>query len=178
MIRHHCITTSSSCSLFHCFSPALSSQLLLRITTALSTGLHHCIATALSSSCLLCLSSASFSSPLLYSTTALFSKLLLCITAFSIIGLSPLHHGPVLFSAALCLLGLVPITVSLHLHGVVLCIASGYDSIAAPPWPRPLISFGSGCPPPLDAPARRVGTRPAFSTPGIPARNRRRRFPR
>ena len=71
---------------------------------------------------------------------------------------SLLHLGPVLIIAALHLLGLVLISVSLHLPRVALCVASGHESVAAPPWPRPLVSYASGRHFALDAPARRLGT--------------------
>ena len=149
---HHCITTGAGSSLLHCFTKASSSWLLLRSTTASSTCLHHCITTALSSSCFHCfITNSLHHHGLVLMATSLHHRGLILTTA------SVLHQGLVLINAALHLLGLVLITVSLHLHGLVLCAASRNDFIAAPPWPRPHVSFASGRHFPLNAPVLGVG---------------------
>ena len=140
---YHCITTGSLSSLLHCFSTASSSLLLLRITWASSSCVHYCITTALSTSWFTCISSAS-----LLFTAFLHQCSLIHKTA------SLLHRGP------------VHTNVSLHFHGVVLRAASGYVSIAAPPWHWPHVSFASGCHVPPDAPVRGVGAPCASS--GLP----------
>ena len=74
---------------------------------------------------------------------------------------SLLDHRPVLINAALHLLGLIPTTVSLHIHGVVFCAASGHDCITAPLGPWSHVSLASRRDLSLDAPVGGVPAPPA-----------------